>query len=135
MDPLFLLAVIATESQFNLKAHGLHGEIGLMQILPKTAHWLATRAGLPRNFDLHDPAVNIRVGAAYFARLRKKFNGIGTRYVAAYNMGTSNVRRLLALRAEPRIYPDKVLVNYRKLYGALASNVTGDSARHVASMR
>lgn len=135
MDPLFLLAVIETESQFNIGARGLHGEIGLMQVLPKTADWLAQRAGLPAGYDLSEPAINIRVGAAYFAKLRKKFNGVGRRYVAAYNMGTVNVNRLLAASTEPRIYPDKVMGNYRKLYGALTSAVIAGVPRHVASMR
>lgn len=135
MDPLFLLAVIETESGFNITARGQHGEIGLMQVMPKTANWLARRTKLPANFDLNDPSVNIRLGAAYFASLRKKFNGVGRRYVAAYNMGTVNVNRLLAIRTEPKIYPDKVMGNYRKLYGALASTATADLSRHVASMR
>ena len=37
MDPLFLMAVINQESQFNPEARGSHGEIGLMQLKPTTA--------------------------------------------------------------------------------------------------
>lgn len=135
MDPLFLLAVIKTESKFDLKARGRHGEIGLMQVLPSTAAWMAPQAGLPSKFDLEDPAVNIRIGATYFAQLRKSFDGKTPRYVGAYNMGPTNVRRLIASNVEPRIYPGKVMGYYKGFYknlskvfmsAALASSDTAD---------
>jgi soluble lytic murein transglycosylase len=116
MDPLFLLAVIATESRFNLDAKGTHGEIGLMQVLPCTAKWLAPQAGLPEKFDLHDPTVNIRLGATYFAKLRRKFHHRGNRYISAYNMGVVNVNRLLKVNVEPRAYSGRVLGNYTQIY-------------------
>lgn len=120
MDPLFLLAVIKTESQFNLKARGRHGEIGLMQILPKTAAWIAPQAGVDsEKIDLEDPAMNIRLGATYFAQLRKSFKNNGNRYVAAYNMGSTNVRRLVKNNVEPYIYSGKVLAHYKGFYAKL----------------
>jgi soluble lytic murein transglycosylase len=123
MDPFFLLAVIKTESHFNLVAHGSHGEIGLMQILPRTAAWLAPQAGLSSDhLNLEDPSVNIRIGATYFAHLRKMFEGRALRYVGAYNMGATNVRRLLASNTEPRIYAGRVLGNYRKFYKQLTTS-------------
>ena len=131
MDPLFLLAVIKTESQFNLKARGRHGEIGLMQILPKTAAWIAPQAGVDsENIDLEDPAMNIRLGATYFAQLRKSFKNNGSRYVAAYNMGSTNVRRLVKNNIEPYIYSGKVLANYKVIYTKLEKAQT---SREVAS--
>jgi len=120
MDPLFLLAVIKTESQFRLKARGRHGEIGLMQVRPNTATWLASEAGLPQDSDLEDPSVNIRMGATYFALLRKSFNGQSAFYISAYNMGPRNVRRLMARKTTPAIYAKKVLRNYKALYQTLA---------------
>lgn len=134
MDPLFLMAVIATESQFNLKARGKHGEIGLMQILPKTAQWMAPQAGVDRKtLDLEDPATNIRIGATYFAKLRKSFEGHGTRYVAAYNMGSKNVRKLLKSKKEPMIYSSRVLGNYRGFYASIES--TALASRRLASSK
>lgn len=119
MDPLFLLAVIAHESKFNVAARGGAGEIGLMQILPRTGKWLAAQAGLNENVNLEDPTVNIRIGATYLASLRKRFGGRKTRYLAAYNMGSANVRRLVAKETEPTIYSDKVLTIYERYYGAV----------------
>lgn len=119
MDPLFLLAVIHTESKFNINALGTHGEIGLMQLLPKTAKWLAPQAGLPSDFDLHEPAVNIRLGATYLAFLRRSFKNRGPRYVSAYNMGSANVRRLIADHVEPRAYANRILSSYEQIYTSL----------------
>lgn len=129
LDPMFLLAVIKTESKFDLEARGSHGEIGLMQVLPSTAAWLAPQAGVPNGFDLTDPAVNIRLGATYFAQLRRSFGGRTPRYVGAYNMGSLNVRRLLASNIEPREYPGKVLGNYRDLYRSLSRAVVTATAQ------
>jgi len=120
MDPFFLLAVIATESSFNLKARGRQGEIGLMQLLPDTVSWLAPQAGFgSTKIDLEDPSVNIRLGATYFAQLRRRFDHHGTRYVSAYNMGVTNVRRLVRANREPNTYSAKVLGNYKKVYASL----------------
>ncbi|MGZ3721933.1 MAG: lytic transglycosylase domain-containing protein [Bdellovibrionales bacterium] len=135
MDPLFLLAVIATESRFNLDARGTHGEIGLMQVLPVTAKWLAPQAGLRADFDLREPAVNIRLGATYLARLRATFKHRGNRYIAAYNMGVTNVYRLLKVKTEPNVYPARVLGNYSQIYFALGSKVTQVASRDVASVK
>jgi soluble lytic murein transglycosylase len=134
MDPLFLMAVIATESQFNPKARGTHGEIGLMQILPKTAKWIAPQAGIARNkINLEDPATNIRIGATYFAKLRKTFSGHGTRYVSAYNMGSKNVHKLLKSNREPRIYSTRVIGNYTAFYARIGSTTL--VSRRVASTK
>lgn len=120
MDPFFLLSVIAHESHFDRTAKGSHGEVGLMQILPSTANWIAARNGMSKDFDLQDPSTNIRLGATYLAQLRKSFKRNGTRYMAAYNMGSRNVRRLLASSTEPTIYSEKVMTIYNKYYNLLA---------------
>jgi soluble lytic murein transglycosylase len=126
MDPFFLLAVIKTESHFNIKARGRHGEIGLMQLLPDTAKWLAAQAGIsPNNINLEDPRTNIRLGATYFASLRKTFDGYSARYIGAYNMGAGNVRKLMAMNINPAVYPSKVLKNYRGFYQTAAKTAAG----------
>jgi soluble lytic murein transglycosylase len=121
MDPLFLLAVIHTESKFNNNAVGTHGELGLMQILPRTAKWLAAQAGLPTdNLDLRVPAINIRLGATYIAFLRHSFKNQSVRYISAYNMGAANVRHLIATNVEPSVYATRILTSYKEIYLSLA---------------
>jgi soluble lytic murein transglycosylase len=121
LDPIFLLAVIKTESRFNPLAHGRHGDIGLMQLLPKTGVWMANRLKLKGRIDLRDPILNIKIGAAYFAYLRAHFGAKGSRYLAAYNMGIRNVHKLLKEDKEPLIYAERVLKNYSALYAKYAS--------------
>lgn len=120
-DPLFILAVIQTESQFDPTIVGNHGEIGLMQIKPDTAQWIAQKENIPWNGNntLKNPTINVRIGIAYISFLRKNFAGAATRYVAAYNMGPKNVRRLVAQSIQPREYPGRVMSNYDNIYSEL----------------
>lgn len=116
LDPMFLMAVIMTESSFNPDVVGGHGELGLMQIMPKSGPWLAKRLKIKGTINLKDPKTNIRLGAYYLGKLRHKFEGIGNRYMAAYNMGSKNVNKLVRKKKEPRIYSDKVLAHYSRIY-------------------
>lgn len=135
LDPLFLMAVISTESSFNPKARGRHGEVGLMQLLPATARWIAPHAGVSADgVNLENPLVNIRIGATYFAQLRKRFNNNGVQYVSAYNMGAKNVKRLLASNKAPKIYSERVITNYKKIYLSVAAQSPSTSGREVASL-
>lgn len=117
-DPIFLLSVIKRESRFNPMAIGSVGEIGLMQIRPSTAQWIANKIGIQWNgaSDLKDPAKNIRIGATYLAYLRKKFEQDGKLYLAAYNMGATNVYRMLASQITPKIYAKAVMSFYLDFY-------------------
>lgn len=134
MDPFFLLAVIKTESHFRIDARGTSGEIGLMQVRPQTAKWLAAQAGLsPEKINLYDPATNIRIGATYVSSLRKTFAGYSSRYIAAYNMGPGNVQKLVAQAIEPDIYPSRVIKNYHHFYRSVAA--AKDKAQAVARAR
>lgn len=130
LDPIFLLAVIQTESRYNPMARGRHGDLGLMQLLPKTGLWMAKRMKLAGQIDLRNPVTNIKIGAAYFAFLRKHFGAKGSRYLAAYNMGIRNVHRLLKEDKEPTLYAARVLKNYRSLYMQWSNSL---SQRTIAS--
>jgi soluble lytic murein transglycosylase-like protein len=60
--------------------------------------------------------MNIRLGAAYLAQLRGEFNSHGRLYLAAYNMGSTNVQRALAKQIFPKEYPGRVMVRYMRFY-------------------
>jgi soluble lytic murein transglycosylase len=118
-DPVFLMAVIESESSFNPLAKGTSGEIGMMQILPETARWIAKREGWKIKITskcLRDPVMNIKIGAAYLAYLRKHFDSHGRLYLSAYNMGATNVNRALAHQVWPREYPVRVMGKYLEYY-------------------
>lgn len=117
-DPYFLLAVIQRESRFNPNAIGRHGEIGLMQIKPETAQWIAERYGFPWEGakSLYAPASNIRLATAYFDFLRRSFHSDGLRYLSAYNLGPKRTRELLRDKKRRSFYADEVVGNYIRLH-------------------
>ncbi len=125
MDPIFLMSIVAQESRFNPRARGAHGEIGLMQIKPSTAEWIARRHDIEwRGAEsLYEPATNIRLATLYFAWLRNSFARRPAAYVAAYNMGPVAVRRKLAENVMPYIYAADVMGRYRGHYRKLTSQI------------
>lgn len=126
LDPIFVLAVIQTESNFNTDARGTAGEIGLMQILPKTAEWIAKKYKMPWKgpSSLLDPVTNIQIGITYFAHLRDEFDSRAYHYLPAYNMGPKNMRRVSrtigSISADGKIikrdYAMRVMKNYTGIY-------------------
>lgn len=123
LDPVFILAIIKTESKFNPLAVGRHGEVGLMQIKPDTAKWIAHKYNLPWNGEqtLNSPCANIKIGLAYMNYLRGKFDKKALKYISAYNMGPTNVRRLLAKNIEPAEYNSRVMKHYGEIYARLSN--------------
>lgn len=93
-----ILAVIYAESSFKFSARSHKGAVGLMQLLPTTARYIAKKEkirGYHTRNDLHNPTLNLELGIAYLAYLKAKFpNSI--HYVAAYNLGPTTVGRKLA---------------------------------------
>lgn len=118
LDPMFVAAVIEGESSFNPNAKGPVGEIGLMQIRPSTGKWIAKKLKIKWTGKdmLRDPSMNIKLGTAYLAFLREQFDGHGQLYVAAYNMGSTNVKRALKRSVWPKDYPRHVMKRYLAYY-------------------
>lgn len=117
-DPIFLLAIIKTESRFNPNAVGTSGEIGLMQIKPSTAEWIAKKKKFPwvNKDELFNPEYNIHLGALYFKYLKKSLKSKASDYVTAYNMGPANLRRLPAEDGRVPVYFERVIRNYISIY-------------------
>ena len=124
MDPVLVLAMIQTESKFNPLALGSFGEIGLLQIKPDTAQWIAEKEGFDWNGaeTLKDPVTNIRLGLAYVNYLRQHFEGSANKYISAYNMGAKNVMRLYASDSQPRDYSMRVMKNYEQIYAEIVES-------------
>jgi soluble lytic murein transglycosylase len=120
-DPVFLVSVIQGESAFHPAKIGGVGEIGLMQIRPTTARWIAGMYGLyyKGRKSLFNPRTNIRLGAAYLDYLRDKFDMHAQLYLAAYNMGQRNVENILERNIWPKDYLIHVMKRYMKFYSTL----------------
>lgn len=93
IDPAFAIDLIERESSFNPAAVSNKGAIGLMQLLPSTARWLAEKEGLPwRGIEaLFDPVTNVRFGTIYLAYLSSQFRDEEL-LRAAYQQGPARVR-------------------------------------------
>lgn len=84
-------AVIHTESKFDSQAVSKSGAIGLMQLMPSTARWLAEQLNVNYADDLlFDSDYNIMLGVYYLRYLRQNF--CGDDVYAAYNAGEGKVR-------------------------------------------
>jgi soluble lytic murein transglycosylase len=126
LDPALLAAVIYQESKFDAHAKSSSGAIGLMQLLPSTAHGIAVHTGGSgfRTDDLYNPEINVRYGAWYLRHLLQKYGDERTA-LAAYNAGQDNVDRWrrsgLGIQfSETRAYVDRVeelKKIYRDAYG------------------
>jgi len=69
-----------------------------MQVMPQTGRQIARELKIRRFSEeqLFDPAVNIRLGSWYFARMLEEFGGKVHLALAAYNAGPQAVRKWLA---------------------------------------
>ncbi len=120
LDPVFLMAVALNESSFDPHQVGSVGEIGLMQIRPSTAEWIAGLYSLEYRGErtLYDPVMNIWIGAALIHWLRREFDQNGPLYVSAYNLGPGKVREMVSSNRPPKAYVRAVLRRYVAIYEA-----------------
>lgn len=97
LDPALIAAVIYTETHF-VPRESSAGALGLMQITPETAQFIADRSGGTafEEADLATPQVNISYGSYYLRYLLRRFDGNLVLGLAAYNGGEGNVERWLA---------------------------------------
>lgn len=84
ISPSLLEAVILTESKFNEKAVSHVGAVGMMQLMPDTAHWISQQSGLPAD-NLASPEQNIPLGAWYLNYLLGQYHNNEVFALAAYN--------------------------------------------------
>lgn len=118
IQPLFVLAVMKAESNFDLRAVSPRNAQGLMQLIPETAKRFNVK-------DAFDPEQNVRGGLSYLRWLLAYFRGRVPLVLAGYNAGEKAVvryrgippypetrdyvRRVMRLfRSETHSYPDGV---------------------------
>jgi soluble lytic murein transglycosylase len=92
LDPALIAGVIYAESKFEPRTSSA-GALGLMQILPATAGFIAEKSGGVRftTSDLATPKINLAYGSWYLRYLLDHYEGDETLAVAAYNAGLANV--------------------------------------------
>lgn len=104
LDPALIAAVIYQESRFRPRESSA-GALGLMQLLPDTAHFIAGKTGGSKftTEDLATPQINISYGAWYLRYLLDHFDENEMTALAAYNAGIGNVNGWLADLGETHI--------------------------------
>jgi len=104
LEPNLVLAVMATESNFDPWAVSPRDARGLMQLIPDTARRFQVR-------NVMDPTQNIRGGMAYLRWLLAYFEGDLTLALAGYNAGEGAVERYRGVPpyAETRLYVARII--------------------------
>jgi soluble lytic murein transglycosylase-like protein len=107
VDPALVRAVIETESHWNSTAVSSRGALGLMQLVPETAHQLGVN-------NAFDPKQNLDGGVRYLHSLLQRYNGDLDKALAAYNAGPGAVDRAggVPQYRETREYVQKVTDSY-----------------------
>jgi soluble lytic murein transglycosylase len=92
LDPSLIAGVIYVESRFRDQT-SIAGAKGLMQILPSTADYIASKSGGTafEQGDLATPQINIAYGSWYLRYLLEHYHGNELLALAAYNAGEGKV--------------------------------------------
>ncbi len=95
IDPYLVAGLINNESRFRAAAKSERGAVGLMQLMPETADWVAREMGVGRLGEgaLLNPDTNVRLGCWYLSELLHEFEGNEVLALAAYNAGRGTVRQ------------------------------------------
>ncbi len=126
VDEAWVYGITRQESRFMHYAKSGVGAAGLMQLMPATAKWAASRAGIS-NYNgsmIHELDTNIALGTYYMNYTKKLMNGQEVMATAAYNAGPSRAKKWMATTplegaiyaenipfSETRSYVQKVMAN------------------------
>ncbi len=125
-DEAVLLGIARQESRFSADVVSSAGAVGLMQLMPPTARWVARKLGSDdyRPSQVGDVVTNTRFGAFYYQYWLDRLDGLPALAAAAYNAGPGRARawsRGVSLEGaiwvetipfnETRDYVKKVLAN------------------------
>ena len=96
VDPYLIIALIREESRFDPAAVSSAGAVGLMQLMPFTAHRIKNelKIRLSDVSEIQEVDKNISIGTRYFSKLLKEFGRVPFA-IAAYNAGENKLRKWL----------------------------------------
>jgi soluble lytic murein transglycosylase len=138
VDEAFVLGLVRQESRFIADARSSAGAAGLMQLMPRTAKYVASKIGL-RNYrqrDVIEVQTNVGLGTGYLKMVLDQL-GHPVLASAAYNAGPSRARRWRDVKplegaiyaetipfSETRDYVKKVMANSVFYSALLHKNLT-----------
>ncbi len=92
LNPLLTISLIRQESRFEKDIGSVAGAKGLMQIMPTTGEWVATKANV-KTYSLVNPEDNIALGTWYLDYTHDRYDNHSMLAVASYNAGPGNVAK------------------------------------------
>jgi len=97
LDPSVIYGVMRRESLFDPFAKSRVGALGLMQLMPSTAEYVADSLGMKKlkQADILKVENNINLGTKYFRTVMNRFDNNVSLAAAAYNAGPLNVKKWL----------------------------------------
>ena len=103
LDRAWVYGLIRQESRFVKTARSVVGASGLMQIMPRTATYVAKKIGMSgfTLTGLNDTRTNITLGTQYLNMVLANLGGSQTLATAAYNAGPGRPRQWRALLEKP----------------------------------
>jgi soluble lytic murein transglycosylase len=90
LNPMLVTALIRQESRFEPNIKSSAGAVGLMQVMPDTATYIASSIKL-KQFKLDDPETNIKLGTWYLDHTHAEYSNNTMLAVASYNAGPGAV--------------------------------------------
>jgi tetratricopeptide (TPR) repeat protein len=93
IDPYFALAIMREESHFDPQALSSSKAMGLMQLMPATAKFMARKQKIKLSeiAEIFNPELNTRLGTLYLGRLSDRFKSELIYTAGSYNAGPSNM--------------------------------------------
>jgi soluble lytic murein transglycosylase len=103
LDRAWVYGLIRQESRFVKTARSVVGASGLMQIMPRTATYVAKKIGMSgfTLTGLNDTRTNITLGTQYLNMVLSNLGGSQTLATAAYNAGPGRPRQWRATLEKP----------------------------------
>ena len=142
LDEAWVYGLIRQESRFMAEVRSSAGAMGLMQLMPGTAQWVAGKLGL-RNWrwgSVTDPDTNIQFGTYYLRHVQDFLDGNAVLATAAYNAGPGRARQWRPERTmDAAIWAENIPFNetrhYVKLVMANASYYANLLTQQTQSLR
>ena len=108
INALIPISVMRKESTFDPLIDSRVGAVGLMQIIPRTANWIASQTNNAQ-YSLTKPEDNIRMGTWYLAQNHQRYQNNSLYAIASYNAGTGNVNRWLRqFSKDPDLFVEQI---------------------------
>ncbi|MEO8134684.1 MAG: transglycosylase SLT domain-containing protein [Betaproteobacteria bacterium] len=119
VDEALIFGLVRQESRFRADAVSSAGAVGLMQLMPPTARWVAKQLGQVdyRPSQIGDVATNARFGTFYFKYWLERFDNLSLLAVAGYNAGPGRAQAWRGARPlEGAIYAETIPFNETRDY-------------------